>query len=450
MNTNRLVLVFVLGLAAGAAYYLFHAAGDAWQPPTVVKIQSEKELAALTPTWGVWRTIGQKDEAQGLLLRDGDYFFADNFPIRYLASDGPSLTVTFTDHSASIGDKVVVVLLEKEEGKAWLRNATDKELANIRHVTLPDEVDDATMSDLKRLAAANPNVDLLVKTEATLLKMLPLFKPHAIFRTESSGYASADVVKALANQPQVELLFLNASAPGSLSVITSLPNLRHLLLSQWNLANAGPLPAGLTNLKSLAVMDAGGMKDLRALDGAPAGLEELSLIGANDLTDLSGLDGMKNLRTLFVWGDKITDLSGLAGLKQLRWVGLPPNTSPEQFGAFVGAHPNLAILDMMGNKTVKDLAPLGGLKGLQGLILDGPYDNLNAVEKLTSLRFVAVSTRTSEAFPDKVAAIRKALPDALVVTVKPLCLGSGWILLLVPVLMVMWILRRQVRNASRA
>jgi hypothetical protein len=34
--------------------------------------------------------------------------------------------------------------------------------------------------------------------------------------------------------------------------------------------------------------------------------------------------------------------------------------------------------------------------------------------------------------PDQVAAIRKARPDALVVPVSKLCLGSGWILALIP------------------
>jgi hypothetical protein len=53
--------------------------------------------------------------------------------------------------------------------------------------------------------------------------------------------------------------------------------------------------------------------------------------------------------------------------------------------------------------------------------------------------------------PDQVAAVQKALPDALVVQVEPFCLGSGWILLLVPVPFVArWIRRRRSAHVGQA
>jgi len=129
-------------------------------------------------------------------------------------------------------------------------------------------------------------------------------------------------------------------------------------------------------------------------------------------------------------------------------VALPPGTTQEQFATFVGTHPKLTILEMMGNEKVTDLAPLRGMKRLQGLVLGGPYEHFDVLQGLTSLRFLGISKKTWDASPEQVAAVRKALPDALVVRVEPLCLGSGWILLLVPVL-VFWLLRRRPRRVGQ-
>lgn len=198
------------------------------------------------------------------------------------------------------------------------------------------------------------------------------------------------------------------------------------------------------------VMDSEGITDLTALQAAPAGLAELSLLGLKNLKDIAAVDRLAGLRTLILWNDEaLGDLSSLAALKQLRWVGLPPKTTQEQFAAFVGAHPDLTILDMMGTTNVTSLAPVRDLKSLQGLVLDGKFVNLDVVKGLTSLRFVGISKATLEASPGEAAAIRKALPDAMVVPVKPFCLGSGWILLLVPVLAVCWVLRRMPRGMAQ-
>lgn len=441
---KRLVLLASVLIGAGA-YYYFGLSRDAWRPPFVVKIQSETDLAALGPTWGGRVSDAEKGESQGLLLRDGDYFFAENVPLRYVKSDGQALTMTFSDWGVQLGATIVAVMLDKEGGTAWLNNATERQLADVRTVGLPSEIDAGTLSALKRLAAVNPNVDLGGESGAAFLQVLPLFQPRAVFLAEN---ASPEAVRALANQPKLDTLLIEASEPGSLDVLPTLPKLRHLIIGKWDVPKAGPLPAGLSGLKSLLVIEADTMKDLKVLDAAPDGLQELSLIAVDNLTDLTGLDRMTALRTLVLWNDEITDLSSLAGLKNLRWVGLPPKTSQEQFASFVSAHPDLTILDMTGNDAVSNLAALSAFKGLQGLILDdGPYENLDAVQGLSSLRFLGISKKTAS--PEQVAAIRKALPDALVVRLKPVCLGSGWILLLVPVMVGVWLLRRQPRRAGQ-
>lgn len=451
MDTMKrlLLLALVLAVAAGAYVYV-GMSWNAWKPPQVVKIESPERVSSLFPSWGSWLSDAEKGSPQGLLLRDGDYVFPEHgdLSVHYRASDGQALKIASNAWSARIGETVVSVLLDKE-GLAWVNQASDRQLADLRWLAVPDEIDAASLPALKRIAAANPSVDLSCESEATLLKALPLFRPRTIFL---GPHSSAATWTALANQSQVETLLMSATEAGSLDVLPKLPNLRRLLISDWNVEKAGALPAGLSSLKALVIMPEDAIKDLAVLKAAPAALEELSLLNLNGVKDFAALSKLTSLRTLILRSDDDSiDLSALASLKQLRWVALPSKTTQEQFAEFVRAHPKLTILDMMGNDSVKDLSPLASLKDLNGLILDGTYENLDIVQKLTSLRFVGISKRISEKSPEQVAAIRKALPDALVVRVSPFCLGSGWILLLLPALFAAaWLIRRQSASAGHA
>ncbi len=92
----------------------------------------------------------------------------------------------------------------------------------------------------------------------------------------------------------------------------------------------------------------------------------------------------------------------------------------------------------MERKEPLDLEPLRGLRHLQGLVLHDGYENLEVLKELRTLRYVGVSEDLIDESPAQIAAIRQALPDAVVVRIAPFCLGSGWILLLIPVLALAW------------
>jgi hypothetical protein len=446
MNSSRALLLVALVIGAGAvSYFARRASPDDWQAPRVVTIESDEKLAALTPSWVSWLSDAEPAQKQALLLRDGDYLGGDTIGFRYANSDGAALKLTFNEWSIRLGETTVAVMLSEAEGRAWLNSASAAQLTGLRGVEIPSELDAETLASLKRLGAANPGVDLAVKAPAVLQQVLPLFQPRSVFVTEG---ATGDL-SALANQGSIEELLINASEPGNLAVLATMPKLSRLILGGWDIAKAGALPSGLSALRTLIVIDADDMKDLSPIRNVASNLEELSLLGLQNLTSLAGIERFSGLRALVLSGTEgLSDLSALAAQKQLRWVGLPKSITQEQFVAFTKAHPNLEILDLMGTEHVTELASLSTLKQLRGVVLDGPYSNLDPIRSLTSLQFVGIAKKTWDASPDQVAAIRKALPDAIVVRVSPLCLGSGWILLPVLILAACWWLRRQPRQAN--
>ena len=215
---------------------------------------------------------------------------------------------------------------------------------------------------------------------------------------------------------------------------------------------AGPLPAGLDTLKSLVIVSSK-LKDLSALAAAPMGLEELSFSLQEGVLNLDGVGRMSNLHVLILSiGDKETasPIPDLGALRKLRWIGLPFGASQQQLAAIVKSNPRVEILEFPKTEKTLDLTALGELKELRALVLGGVYDNLDAVKNFKSLRFLGISKDSWPESPEKVAEIRAALPDAVVIRIEPLCLGSGWLLLILPLLGFVWLRHERRQQSARA
>ena len=442
MNKKWALVMFSLPLAAVLTIATKCGRSDtssrAWSLPQPVRVAG---CVDLFPELGTWLPAETNDGTAAILARDGDLLLGNkdsNFLI-YREGDGPVLTPAFEKWGVRLAGKVVSVSLTQGEngtagGCPWLEQASPGDLAAIRLIQFPKEPAAAPLPALQRLAAANPRVALvcddLDKPNAAFVQALPLFRPR-LLALSAGDMVDAQGRSLLADQAQVETLLISGDS-GSLEFLRTLPNLRRVWIGGWDPGKTGPLPPGLTALRSL-ILTAPEITDLSAVSAAPPELEELSLAGCRNLADVTGLARFSGLKTLMLTGnEKVLDLSGLARLRHLQWVGLPPKISQDQFAGFLQSHPDLRILEMVKCENVTDLAPLRALKGLEGLILIGSYKNLEVLSELKSLRFVGVPEEAFTQSPDQVAAIRKALPNALLVQVKGFCLGSGWILLLIP------------------
>jgi hypothetical protein len=123
--------------------------------------------------------------------------------------------------------------------------------------------------------------------------------------------------------------------------------------------------------------------------------------------------------------------------------------SQQQLAAIVKSNPRVEILELPKQEKNLDLTPLGELKGLRGLVLGGVYENLDVVQTFKSLRFLGISEESWPESPEKVAEIRAALPDAVVIRIEPACLGSGWLLLLLPLLGFAWLRHERRHRPAR-
>ena len=117
------------------------------------------------------------------------------------------------------------------------------------------------------------------------------------------------------------------------------------------------------------------ISDLTGLEGA-INLRSLNL-GSNSISDISLLGGLTNLTRLNLWYNSISDISSLLELTNLRSLNLGSN-SISDISSLAGLI-NLTELDLWGN-SISDISSLAGLTNLRWLSL-----NRNSISDLSAL-----------------------------------------------------------------
>jgi hypothetical protein len=430
----------------------------AWRPPQVVRIEGDEERwMVMSPLYGLFFAVAKKGEATHLLVRDGEVIQGMQTPLfPYRSADGRSLKVAGDKVRMALAGKTVTLSLEEESGWEWLEKASPEQMASLRFVMVgakepPEGVDAEAL--LKRLAGENPAVGLIVSGADALAVVLRVFDPHWL------GFGGVTLEKghsaALVAEKQLRTLFTDADEKDKLAFLAGLPGLETLILTGWDVAKAGPLPDGLANLRSVIVFG-GKMKDLSCLGKQPR-LEELNVMAQKSLPDISALANHPHLKTVCLRScEGVTDLAVLEKLKGLKWLALPPATTQKQFAEIVRSHPDLVVLEATGCEKIRDLRPAVDLAHLKALIVEtqAPPDPLYQMKGLEYLA-VGVEEKDGKVTPEHqemVIRLQKELPDTAIVRVAPMCLGSGWMLLLVPAVALAWWLakRRATANARAA
>ena len=444
-----------------------------WAPPQAVKVTGPVTWIGLRnlvgPVGAVCKEKGDTNHL-GMLICDGDFLLVSTKTdingkeattdslFLYRRSDGPLLAFTYAPQRLVLGDRTVTLDLSDNEvaGWDWLRQAAPAELRALRLVALPADLgQDASVATarealLRKLAAANPEVGLVTDDPDNpfLGMVFSLFRPRQLVASgcPDTAAAQAKFLAVLGRQAQLETLAIEAKNISSLAFLSRLPRLRRLILTEWDPAKTGPLPEQCAGLRTLAAtLEHPQPKSLAAIVGLTA-LEELELTSTGAL-DLAVLNRMPWLRHLSLFcGEKI-DLAPLRALPHLTWLGLPVvDLSPAEFAALLEAVPSVHYLDVWAEKENTNLASVTRLPDLEALTVYDEFDpGALPLETLKKLRFLALPNDAwkNQAFAARVAQFEKEHPACQVVKLKPLCLGSGWILLLALTAGVSFLARRR-------
>ncbi|WP_058300648.1 leucine-rich repeat domain-containing protein [Gorillibacterium timonense] len=174
----------------------------------------------------------------------------------------------------------------------------------------------------------------------------------------------------------------------------------------------------LAKLKELTIPDYSGVKSLKGLEKA-VNLTSLTSWG-NQITDLSPLSGLKQLKELNLNENQVTNLSPLAGLTELRSLLISQNQIKDirplaglvkltELSLSQNPITDLSILSGLTELTelsfddtpISDLTPIRGLAKLRILsFFDSKVENLEPLKALTSLEYLTMrDNRVSDLTP---------------------------------------------------
>ena len=310
-----------------------------------------------------------------------------------------------------LNGKVVCVDLGTKAGAGWVARQSDGELRKVRTLLLgPDVV--ATAKVLRRLQASGITVGSSDSAEI-----------------ESGNADSAAVAE--------ERAALIAAKPACLVV-------GEAVLDKADKDMLGQL-SDLTHL----VMPWRGMIDLTKL-------KKLRYLGLHDETkNLAPLAKLPQLQGLWLEEcDKVTDFGPLRELNRLQLLSIGNASNgggPADLGFLADMRELRSLILGLGEGSrIKSIAPVGKLTNLTELAISpmppGVKD-LSPLTKLKNLKMLVVDSDSLKDRSEEYDELRKAMPDCEIVG---FCMGSAWILLLIPAAVGLGFLRRRAAGAKVA
>jgi len=172
-------------------------------------------------------------------------------------------------------------------------------------------------------------------------------------------------------------------------------------------------------------------------------LKSLHLVECDTLSDIHTLNQFTSLKSIgFTQCGKISDISVINNIPSLTWLSFPLNITQVNFAGITDHLLFLQVMELIGCEEINDLSPLEKLNDLRAITLDVPVTDFTPLYQLTGLELIILKDDVFEEQGEAISELQDALPDTQIVPGGGLCLGSGWILLLIPLILIIRLIFR--------
>ncbi len=388
----------------------------------------------------------------GLVADDADWLYLDSWVWTYhQTKDSKQGTLRFLDADSLLfvnGELRGIRLNRQYHLGPLLSNMDSLTMSQLSLLEIQDFELDSCLNWLKALANINPGISLMFEasdsanmhnTEA----LLSLFSPVDL----SVSLAPQDF-GLLAKEQQVHTLWLNVEGDSIFvsPALPKLPNLKQLRISGNDRIDSCVLTEDLLSqnqqVEMVAMHDLGTAHSTGVLNPLKQ-LHELTAMGVS-IADSEVLAHAPTLEKILTDTDLL-----FTKLPNLRWITFPAKTSQQRFDNIIGSNSNLEVIEMMKPEYIVHLDSLKQLKHLTALtIVEADTTNMQPLFTMHHLKLLSVSQKnnTSDSLRRQLST---ALPNTLVVANDGFCLGSGWLMLLMPALAIALIAAVK-RNNRRA
>ena len=448
---TALAILFVLTVIVIALLFLFRTTPDRI---FVTSIKTNSLVHNYSKNFGLvvfggQQKVDSENYITSQLAEEGDIVFTNNFYFA-LGSKMDSFQVYERDSVMYVNGALAGIILDSEKNSSsWLKKIPSDSLNHLQTLIVQFPISAGDLFELKRISDYRKNVSVCILNEASspdyeanIQTIAKLFTPEILYlEIRNKDLAT------LAQFKTVKTLVLNLKGICD-RALPPLPNLRQCIIQ---LNDSGYINNELfknnKRVEKLTIIDDDiPTKCMPLIENLP-GLKELSM-NESEYFDLDRLHQMApRLRTLII-GNNCENISAISKFKDLEWLGLPHDLNQRDFDTILNGLSGLEVLEMYGNDSIKNISGIGQLQELKGLVVANQLSDSTKLFGFKQLRYLSIpdTSYSDSLFTQKLA---KALPGCIIVPNGGACLGSGWLLLSIPLVTIILYFKRRNSNAAR-
>jgi hypothetical protein len=368
-----------------------------------------------------------------MLLDDQQFYY------RYRKEEGIRLSISFdTLNTVSVflnGNLEYMELSDPLSLEAF-HELTDAEVKQLSTLYIHGPISENLLSTLKQHERALPGKGIVLAggsgTE-NFSELFSLCRPDLLVIDESWKLPASQESSPLS---ELELLWINGDLSSLANLAGCCANLESLIISGWE-----PEPGELLSLSEFKKLHGltiaeSDLISLSAIEFPPS-LFGLHLINCDTLSDISKLADLPRLKRLSLsMCYQLREIDQILDLNSLQWLAFPPRISHAEFRKLTEELPQLEVVELIDCSEIVNLSPLQVLPELSTLILQMEKDQLYKLDSLKQLKTIILTDDIFDDNPNWINDLRASLPDTEIVPGSGLCLGSGWLLLLLPFILI--------------
>jgi len=371
----------------------------------MIRIEGVSWACNVSTSYAIFGSSSETEELLEVTLpaSAGDllYMIMDDlqFYYRYSQENGTLLSVSFdTLNAVSVylnGNLEYMELSEPSSLEAFSQ-LSDPEVEQLSTIYIKGPVSDEHLKVLKKHETRLSGKGLVVEGGAgsdSFNEILSICRPTFLVIDDLGVLPDPEDGSCVSN---LELLWVDSNIPALTKLANCCSNLESLIVASWEPEPGELLPlAGLKKLQSITIAE-------------------------SELTTLESIEFPKSLRKLHLIScDTLSDISGLGDLQNLKHLSL-----------------KLKVVELIGCSDIRDLSPLQALPDLNILVLQLEKEQLSMLDSLEQLKLLILTDEVFDDNPEWITELRASLPSTTIVPGSGLCLGSGWLLLLLPFILI--------------
>jgi hypothetical protein len=411
----------------------------------IIQMEGISWACNVSTSYAVFGSSAESEDKLELFLpaSEGDllYMLHDDLQVyhRYHPADGSSLTVSFDTLgaiSAYLNGRLAYMELSSPASVETFLELTEAEMEQLSALYIADVLTEDFISTLRKHENQLRGLGLILENNygtGRLQELLSIVRPRFLVMDDSWNLPDPEEHQSLSD---LELLWIEGNMGALEKVVPCCSNLRSLIIADWEPVQGELLPlADLKNLRSLTIAESP-LISLSSIE-LPATLKNLYLIACDTLSDIQALQEIKNLNSLSLAQCKRVDDTGrIRELESLQYLSLPPGTGQQEFQELTKHLNGLKAVELLDCPKIQDLSPLQDLPELRILLLQLEARQLGSLDSLDFLELVVLKSEVFDDNPQLIKDLRASLPDTKIVPGSGICLGSGWLLLLLPLILI--------------